>query len=127
MSENERRRINVEEVLEEASLTLTIGGKEYVVTDIPLPVRMKYSTLANADEFEFVCDILRPLGATDEDLEAMKQGTRRLNAVFLALLDFFVSNASLMEKMKLSPWVAQLYQTGLERLATSLPPTQATE
>lgn len=127
MSENERRRINVDALLEEESLTLTIGGEDYVVKDIPLPVSMKYQTTGSINDLEFLRDILIPLGCPDEDLTQEKLGTRQVQIITMALLDFFVSSAGLMEKMKLSPMITQLYRTGLERLVTSLPPTQVTE
>ena len=127
MSEQERRRINVDELLEEESLTLTIGGKDYVIKDIPLPVSMKYQAEGAKDDLGFVRDILLPLGCPEEELTQEKIGTRKLQVIAMALMDFFVSSAGLMEKMKLNPLVLQLYRTGLERLATSSEVTPATE
>jgi hypothetical protein len=127
MNEHERRRINVDELLEEESLTLTIGGEDYVVKDIPLSVSMKYQSGGAINDLEFLRDVLIPLGAKEEDLTQEKLGSRQVQIITMALLDFFVSSAGLMEKMKLSPLISQLYQTGLERLATSSALTQATE
>lgn len=36
-----RNRINIDELLGEEELVLVIGGKDYVVTDIPLPKYLK--------------------------------------------------------------------------------------
>lgn len=127
MSDN--RHIDLDALLDETSLSFTLGGERFTVRDLPVSLGIKMQGAEALDNRTVVVEALGPSGLTDEKLTAFesegKVGTRAIQALALAVMDFFVPS-DLIEKMKIRPEIAKMALGGLAPSPTSLPSTPDT-
>lgn len=116
----ERRRVDLDALLQENGLDIVFGGATYTLTDVPLEVAALASAGEVSDDQDYLWRVLSPCCGEDEawreklraDLKAV--GPRTRQALVLTILDFS-AGSDLLEKLNVSPRLRAALQTGSEQ------------
>ena len=108
----DKRVVDLDKLLQDTGLTLTIGGKDYLITDVPVAIAARASQRdpekpdAEAD-WRMVQDVLASACADDASRGELiaslgKLGLRGRHAVTISVMDFFAPS-DLVNKLPISP------------------------